>query len=291
MRASLFCFGLGYSAEALARRWLERGWEVVGTARDASRLAELEAMDIEAIAFDRSRPLPADALEDATHLLISVPPDAEGDPVLDMAETQIKAALPSLRWIGYLSTTGVYGDHGGGWVDETTPPAPAAERSRRRAAAEAAWLDYGRGHGIATHIFRLAGIYGPGRSVLDDIRAGTAQCIDRPGHWFSRIHVADIAGLLRAAIDYRGAERIFNVCDDEPAASADVVRYGCSLLGVPPPPPIPFERAVLSELALSFWADNKRVRNDRIKTEFGYRLLFPSYREGLRALTNASAGP
>ena len=278
MRASLFCFGLGYSAEALARRWLERGWEVVGTARDASRLAELEAMDIEAIAFDRSRPLPADALEDATHLLISVPPDAEGDPVLDMAETQIKAALPSLRWIGYLSTTGVYGDHQGALVDETTALNPNATRSRRRAESEVRW------RALGAHIFRLAGIYGPGRSALDDVRAGTAKRIVRPGQIFSRIHVEDIATVLEASMLHPRPGAIYNVCDDEAAPSADVVAYACALLGVEPPPEVPFDDAHMSPMALSFWADNKRVSNRLMHEELNVRLAYPTYREGLESL-------
>ena len=278
MRASLFCFGLGYSAEALARRWLERGWEVAGTARDASRLAELEAMDIEAIAFDRSRPLPADALEDATHLLISVPPDAEGDPVLDMAETQIKAALPSLRWIGYLSTTGVYGDHQGALVDEATALNPNASRSRRRAEAEVRW------RALGAHIFRLAGIYGPGRSALDDVRAGLAKRIVRPGQIFSRIHVEDIATVLEASMLHPRPGAIYNVCDDEPAPSAEVVAHACALLGVEPPPEIPFDEAHLSPMALSFWADNKRVSNQLMHDELRVRLAYPSYREGLKSL-------
>ena len=278
MRASLFCFGLGYSAEALARRWLERGWDVAGTARDPSRLAELEAMDIEAIPFDRTRPLPADALEDVTHLLVSVPPDAEGDPVLDMAEDQIKAALPTLRWIGYLSTTGVYGDHQGALVDETTPINPKATRSHRRAEAEVRW------RALGAHIFRLAGIYGPGRSALDDVRAGLAKRIVRPGQIFSRIHVEDIATVLEASMLHPRPGAIYNVCDDEAAPSSDVVAHACALLGVEPPPETPFENADMSPMALSFWADNKRVSNRLMHEELKVRLAYPTYREGLESL-------
>ena len=204
----LFCFGLGYSAEALARRWLQRGWDVAGTARDAARLAELEAMDIEAFPFDRDRRLPSGALEDVTHLLISVPPDAKGDPVLDMAETAIREALPELQWIGYLSTTGVYGDHDGALVDEAVPVNPNAARSRRRAEAEARW------QALGAHIFRLAGIYGPGRSALDDVRAGTAKRIVKSGQVFSRIHVEDIATVLEASMNRPRPGAIYNVCDD-----------------------------------------------------------------------------
>jgi len=274
----LFCFGLGYSAEALARRWLQRGWDVAGTARDAARLAELEAMDIEAFPFDRDRRLPSGALEDVTHLLISVPPDAEGDPVLDMAETAIREALPELQWIGYLSTTGVYGDHDGALVDEAVPVNPNAARSRRRAEAEARW------QALGAHIFRLAGIYGPGRSALDDVRAGTAKRIVKSGQVFSRIHVEDIATVLEASMNRPRPGAIYNVCDDEAAPSAEVVAHACALLGVEPPPEIPFEFAHLTPMALSFWADNKRVSNRLMHEELGVRLAYPSYREGLKSL-------
>jgi len=274
----LFCFGLGYSAEALARRWLQRGWDVAGTARDAARLAELEAMDIEAFPFDRDRRLPSGALEDVTHLLISVPPDAKGDPVLDMAETAIREALPELQWIGYLSTTGVYGDHDGALVDEAVPVNPNAARSRRRAEAEARW------QALGAHIFRLAGIYGPGRSALDDVRAGTAKRIVKSGQVFSRIHVEDIATVLEASMNRPRPGAIYNVCDDEAAPSAEVVAHACALLGVEPPPEIPFEFAHLTPMALSFWADNKRVSNRLMHEELGVRLAYPSYREGLKSL-------
>lgn len=274
----LFCFGLGYSAEALARRWLQRGWDVAGTARGGARLAELEAMDIEAFPFDRDRRLPTGALEEVTHLLISVPPDAEGDPVLDMAEAAIREALPELQWIGYLSTTGVYGDHDGALVDETTTPKPNAARSQRRAEAEARW------QALGAHIFRLAGIYGPGRSALDDVRTGTAKRIVKPGQVFSRIHVEDIATVLEASMARPRPGAIYNVCDDEAAPSAEVVAHACALLGVEPPPEVPFEFAHLTPMALSFWADNKRVSNRLMHEELGVHLAYPSYREGLKSL-------
>jgi nucleoside-diphosphate-sugar epimerase len=290
----LFCFGLGYSAIALCRLLRREGWRLAGTARTAEKLAELADAGIEAFPFGDGQTLARDALQGATHLLISIPPTSEGDPVLSACAGQLAEAAPALRWIGYLSTTGVYGDHGGGWVDEDTPAAPSSERGRRRVKAERDWLAFGEAHGIKTQIFRLAGIYGPGRSVLDDIRAGRAQCIERPGQLFGRIHVEDIARILQAAIARPCGFTIFNVCDDLPASSADVVRYGCALLGVAPPPVLPFERAELSDMAKSFWADNKKVRNDRIKQALGVTLLYPSYREGLASLmslTKSSAEP
>lgn len=275
MPLSLFCFGLGYSAEALARRCLAKGWRVAGTAREPGRLADLAAMGIRAVTFDRERPLPADALHGVTHLLTSVPPDGQGDAVLDGCREQIRAAEP--EWIGYLSTTGVYGDCQGGWVDEQSPLHPSSERARRRVAAEAEWLALG----LPVHVFRLAGIYGPGRSVLEDIRAGTAKRIVKPGQLFSRIHVEDIATVLEASIARPRGGAIYNVCDEEAAMPQTVVAHGCALLRVTPPPELPFEQAALSPMAQTFWADNKRVCNDLIKSELGVRFSFPSYREGL----------
>jgi nucleoside-diphosphate-sugar epimerase len=282
MSARLFCFGLGFSARHVIARL--PGWTVAGSVTRPEGLAALAADAIDAVAFSDDHPLPPDALTEATHLLLSIPPGTGGDPVLRRCERELEEAAPGVKWIGYLSTTGVYGDHAGAWVDETTPPSPSSERSHRRAAAEQDWLDFGRQHQIPTQIFRLAGIYGPGRSVLDDVRAGRAQAIDRPGHLFSRIHVEDIATAVVAGMSRPEAGPIFNVCDDEPAASADVVRFACGLLGVAPPVAIPFEQARLSPMAQSFWADNKRVRNDLMKQALGVSLRFPTYREGLRAI-------
>lgn len=272
----LFCFGLGYSAGILARRALAKGWAVAGTAREPARVRLLAESGVESHRFDRDHALPEAALNGVTHLLVSVPPDADGDPVLDMAADAVKAAAPV--WIGYLSTTGVYGDHQGGWIDERTPLKPTSPRSLRRAEAERRWLDLG------AHIFRLAGIYGPGRSVLDDVRAGTAQCIVKPGQVFSRIHVEDIATVLEASIIRPRPGAIYNVCDDEAAPSHEVVAHACHLLGVAPPPEIPFEQAALTPMAQSFWADNKRVGNRLLHEELGVELTYPSYREGLESL-------
>ena len=275
----LFCFGLGYSADGLAARLRAAGWSVAGTTRSAAKRDALAARGIEAFAFDGSSPLPEGALAGATHVLVSSPPEASGDLVLSRHAADLRHA----RWTGYLSTTGVYGDHAGAWVDESTPPAPQSPRSLWRAAAEAAWL----ASGLPVQVFRLAGIYGPGRSQFDDLRAGRARRIVKAGHLFSRIHVDDIAGVLEASILRPNPGAVYNVCDDEPAASADVVEFAASLLGIAPPPPIALEQAELSPMAASFWADNKRVRNDRMKRELEFSLLYPTYREGLRAVLEA----
>ena len=278
----LFCFGLGYSARRLAERLLTRGWRVAGTTRSGAKVAALAEAGIEAFLFDRGRPLddPAAALAGTTHLLSSVPPDADGDPVLGQHGADI-ARAPGLQWVGYLSTTGVYGDRDGGWVDEDSALTPSGERGRRRLAAERVWLAL---FGHPAHLFRLAGIYGPGRSALDTVRAGTAKRIDKPGQVFSRIHVADIATVLEASIAKPNPGRAYNLCDDEAAPPAEVIEYACRLLGQPPPPLVPFDDAELSPMARSFYADNKRVSNRRIKEELGVRLAYPDYKAGLRAL-------
>jgi nucleoside-diphosphate-sugar epimerase len=278
---SLFVFGLGYSAERLGRALLGRGWTVAGTTRDAGRAEALSDAGFRIHRFDRDHPLAdlAGALAGATHLLSSVPPDADGDPVLDRHGPDL-ARLDGVAWAGYLSTTGVYGDHGGGWVDETSPLQPNGERGRRRVAAEAAW----RGLGLPVHLFRLAGIYGPGRSVLDTVRAGQARRIDKPGQVFSRIHVDDIVTVLLASMARPSPGAAYNVCDDEPAPPAVVVEHACRLLGVEPPPLVPFATVELGPMARSFWADSKRVSNRRIREELGVRLAFPTYRAGLEAL-------
>jgi nucleoside-diphosphate-sugar epimerase len=285
MKPALFCFGLGYTALALARRLQGEGWRITGTCRQAKRQEALAGLGIETWIFDRDRPLAdsAAALAGCTHLLSSVPPDESGDPVLDLHGPDI-ASRSGLAWIGYLSTTGVYGDRQGGWVDEESALEPTGERGRRRVAAEAGWLALGQRAGLPVHLFRLAGIYGPGRSAFDALRTGRAQRIDKPGQVFSRIHVADIVQILEASMARPRAGAIYNLCDDDPAAPADVIAHAAALLGVAPPPLIPFAEAKLSEMARSFYDDNKRVRNDRIKQELGVRLIYPGYRAGLAAI-------
>ncbi len=281
----LFCFGFGYCARALAKTLRAEGWRISGTCRSPARQARLQARGIAAHRFDRGHPLddPAGAFDGVSHVLHSVPPDAEGDPVLRAHGVEI-AQLPGLQWFGYLSTTGVYGDRGGDWVDEDSELRPTGERGRRRVAAEAGWnalLSLGY---FPLHVFRLAGIYGPRRSALDSVRDRTAKRIVKPGQVFSRIHVDDIVQVLRAAMarPYPGA--VYNLCDDDPAPPWEVIDYAAELLGMAPPPAVPFEQAQLSDMGRSFYDDNKRVRNERIKRELGVRLTYPSYRDGLRAL-------
>jgi nucleoside-diphosphate-sugar epimerase len=277
----LFCFGLGYSAGVLARGLLRSGWSVAGTTRSGEAAEPGAAVQ----AYDREHPLadPAAALAGATHVLVSVPPDAAGDPVLDRHGGDI-ARLAGVRWVGYLSTTGVYGDRGGALVDESADLRPSGERQRRRVPAETGWHALGESAGLPVHIFRLAGIYGPGRSAFDALRAGTAHRIEKPGLVFSRIHVEDIAAVLRASMARPDPGAVYNVCDDDPAAPAEVVAHAASLLGVEPPPLVPLDAADLSPMARSFYADSRRVDNARIKRELGVRLAYPSYREGLAAL-------
>jgi nucleoside-diphosphate-sugar epimerase len=282
----LFCFGLGYVAQALAGRLRAKGWTVSGTVRDASKAAALAAQGIDVTAFADEHPLPEAALTGVTHILLSAPPDEHGDPAARACGEQFAAVAGQLAWIGYLSTTGVYGDRGGGWVDESTPVAPSSQRSRWRVDAEKTWLDFGRRTGAATHIFRLSGIYGPGRSAIDALKAGTAKRVAKPGQVFARIHVDDIASVLEASIARPAAGAIYNLADDEPAAPADVVTFAADLLGVPPPPLVPFDDAMLTPMSRSFFADNRRVRNDRIKRELGVSLRYPTYREGLRAIAS-----
>lgn len=287
----LFCFGLGFSARALADRLIAgkgvaAGWQVAGTTRSAEKAAELRAAGLEAVLFDRDRPLDPALLAGTTHVLVSIAPGEGGDPVLDRHAADI-AALPNLQWIGYLSTTGVYGDWQGAEVDETSELRGAKGRNRRRIEAEAAWLALQAEKGLPVHVFRLAGIYGPGRSALDQVRAGRARRIDRPGHLFSRIHVDDIARALLASMARPNPGRIYNVCDDAPAAAAEVTAYACELLGVEPPPLIALEDAELSPMALSFWEDNRLVSNRRLHEELGVTLAYPDYRAGLDAILAA----
>ncbi len=284
----LFIFGFGDTAQQLARAARPRGCTAIGTVRSADKLQALRAGGHETLRFASDAPLqdPALAFAGITHLLCSIPPDAAGDPALTAHADDLARHAPGLRWIGYLSTTGVYGDHGGAWIDESTPAAPTSDRARRRLAAERQWLDLGARLTVATHIFRLPGIYGPGRSALDQVRAGTARRIARAGQVFSRIHIADIAATVLASMQQPRPGAIYNVADDEPSPQADVVAFACTLLGVPPPPLVDYAaiEASLSPMARSFYAESRRVRNTLIKRELGVTLAFPTYREGLRAI-------
>jgi len=277
---NLFCFGFGYSARALAARLDKLAWKVSATSRDPEGVAEINAQGFRGLLFDSKLQI----APEVTHLLISAPPDENGDPVLNLHQEQLQELSKQLKWVGYLSTTGVYGDRGGDWVDEDSPLEPSTARGQRRLDAEKSWLRLHNDFGLPVHLFRLAGIYGPGRNQLLTVLNGSAKRIIKPGQIFSRIHVDDIAGVLAASIAKPNPGRAYNVCDDEPCSPQDVVTYAAALLGLPVPPEIPFEDANLSPMARSFYADSKRVSNKRTKNELGYKLLYPNYREGLSAL-------
>lgn len=302
MAKKLFCFGLGYSATALARRLQGDGWQVAGTCRTPQKCEVLKAEGIDARVFDGSQPI--DGLEQmlsgVTHVLSSIPPRAPQpasepgsgvgqhtvcDPVI-AHHYQDLMVVSGLQWLGYLSTTGVYGDTAGAEVDEDSPLNPTSDRGRHRVEAEAAWLTLHRERGLAVHVFRLAGIYGPGRSVLDQVRENVAKCIDKPDHRFSRIHRDDIVETLMASIARPDGGAVYNVCDDLPAPQAAVVTHASRLLGKPAPPLIPFDEAAktMSPMALSFWRDNRRVSNRRIKEVLGVKLHHPTFREGLEQI-------
>lgn len=284
---TLLSFGHGYSARTLARLLLPRGWRIIGTCRTPEKAAALEAEGVEPRIWpggdDPAPDLSAD-MAAASHVLSSVPPAEAGDPVL--ADWRAALAAESFEWVGYLSTVGVYGDHGGGWVDETTPVNPSTERGQRRVDAERAWQGIA---GLPVHVFRIAGIYGPGRGPFAKVRAGTARRIVKPGQVFSRIHVEDIARVLAASMDRPDPGAVYNLCDDDPAPPQDVIAFAATLLGLPPPPEVPFEEADLSPMGRSFYSESKRVANDRIKTDLGVRLRYPDYRAGLAALLEAEA--
>ena len=282
----LFCFGCGYSARVFAARFKARGGAVAGTCRTPDKAARLAASGIVPFLFGGGAPL-ADAsaaLSGTTHLLISTPPDENGDPVLAAHAEDLLKIAPGIEWAGYLSTTGVYGDRQGGWVDETTPLDPAVTRSDRRVKAEAAWTEFANSSGLPLHIFRLAGIYGPGRNQLTSVIDGSARRIVKEGQIFSRIHVEDIANVLDASIARPNPGAIYNVCDDEPAPAPDVVAHAAELLGRAPPPEVPFEKADLSPMGRSFYMSSRRVSNRRIHEELGVALDYPTYREGLKSL-------
>jgi nucleoside-diphosphate-sugar epimerase len=285
----LFCFGFGYTAEHLATTLLQRGdWEIAGTTRDKDKKDELRARGIDACLFERDFPLgdPLYMLRGTTHLLLSVPPDSEGDPVYRQHANDI-ARLKTLEWAGYLSATSVYGDRNGGWVDEGSETRPSSIRGSRRARAESQWQELRTRVGIPLHIFRLAGIYGPGRSALDSVRAGIARRVDKPGQAFSRAHIGDIVRVLLASMDAPDPGNIYNVCDDHPAPSHEVIASACELLNIDPPPLVPFEEANLPPMARSFYRDNKRVRNNKIKDRLGVVLQYPDYETGLKACLEA----
>jgi nucleoside-diphosphate-sugar epimerase len=287
---SLFCFGLGYSATALASRVAARGWRISATTTSPAGVGRITGLGYDP--FLLAGPTGAAsslgaALAQSTHALVSAPPQPEGDPTLTRFSDQI-AASPTLEWIGYLSTIGVYGDWNGDWIDEEAPLRPTSERSIRRAAAEQEWLALGATTGKRVIVFRLAGIYGPGRSAVDNILDGSARRIIKDGQIFNRIHRDDIAGVLEAAIERTPRHAIYNVTDDLPAPPQDVIAYAADLLGRPHPPAVAYEDARLSPMGASFYAENKRVSNARAKGDLRWQLAYPTYREGLEAIALAA---
>ncbi|PVA07749.1 SDR family oxidoreductase [Thalassorhabdomicrobium marinisediminis] len=280
MTRTLLSFGHGYSARALARR-LDEDWRIIGTTRSEDKAAALLAEGTEPRIWPGANLTPA--LDAATHLLISAGPSEDGDPVLAQLKDEIAARREQFTWVGYLSTTGVYGDHQGGWVDEDTPLAPSTRRGQLRVEAEAAW----QAMDLPLHIFRLAGIYGPGRGPFAKVRNQTARRIIKDGQVFSRIHVDDIAQVLAASIAHPDPGAIYNLCDDDPAPPQDVIAYAAELLGMPIPPAQDFASAEMSPMARSFYAESKKVRNDRIKSDLGITLIHPTYRAGLKALLDS----
>ena len=285
----LFCFGYGYSCDYLGHELMQQGeWRVSGTTRDPEKRELLKSRGVEAHLFDYNTPLPdlLYTLRDVTHIIISTPPSDNGDPTFNLHAQDI-LKLPNLEWIGYLSTTGSYGDRDGRWVDENSETRPTTKRGSRRLNVEQQWLSLFHSHALPVHIFRLAGIYGPGRSALDSVRSGVARRIDKPGHAFSRIHVEDIVQILLASMFSAKPGEIYNICDDMPAPSHEVIDYACQLLRYQSPPLIPFDQADLAPITLSFYKDNKRVRNDKIKKELGVALKYKDYKEGLQACLDA----
>ena len=279
MTKTLLSFGHGYSARALSRILLPQDWRIIGTTRDEDKAVRLMNEGIEPRIWPGADMIPA--LNAATHILISAGPDDAGDPVLAQLETEVATRAGQFEWVGYLSTTGVYGDHDGDWVDEETPLTPATKRGIARVVAEAAWQAIAD---LPLHIFRLAGIYGPGRGPFAKVRNGTARRIIKQGQVFSRTHVADIARILAASIKKPNIGSIYNVCDNDPAPPEDVIAYAAELLGMPIPEAIDYETADMTPMARSFYAESKKVRNDKIKTELGVELLYPDYKTGLKAL-------
>jgi len=282
----LFVFGYGYVARRLGARLAAEGWSVAGTTRSGADPTAGDGVALHAHGPDKPLDAANADLQAATHILMSAPPGESGDPVLPLLADAIGTA-GDLAWVGYLSTTGVYGDHNGGEVDETTPTNPTGERGGRRVKAEDTW----QALAPPAHVFRLPGIYGPGRSAIDQIRSGRARPILKPGHKFSRAHVDDIVETVVASMRRPRAGAVYNVTDDLPAESAEVIAYAAKLMGVPAPQPIPFEEAELSPMAASFYRDNKTVANGLIKRELGVHLRYPTYKEGLAAiLADYSAG-
>ncbi|GAB5471201.1 MAG: SDR family oxidoreductase [Rhodospirillales bacterium] len=285
----LFIFGLGYSAGAVARRALAAGWQVTGTTRDAAKAKDLEGDGLNVLLLspvDERTALSA-ALADSTHLLSSAAPGEAGDPILEAYRDTLLDNAESLRWIGYLSSLSVYGDRQGAWVEETTRAEPSSAVGRRRLEAEQAWGEFAKSLALPLAVFRIAGIYGPGRNLLRDLKAGKARQVTKPGQVFNRIHVADIAGAVLAAMERPERSGVFNLADREPAAQSQVVQEAARLLGVAAPPATPVAEANLSPMAQRFWSENRRVSAHRLTKDLDYALRYPTYREGLAGLLSS----
>lgn len=279
MDKTLLSLGHGYSARALAQRLIPQGWRIIGTTRSAEKLDDIAATGVDPVLWPGADITPL--LGQVQNVLVSAGPGPDGDPVLGAMRDHISAVAPHLRWAGYLSTTGVYGDHGGDWVDEDTPLTPATKRGLARVRAEAEWQAI---PDLPLHIFRLAGIYGPGRGPFAKVRKGTARRIIKAGQVFSRIHVEDIALALEVSIRTPQPGAIYNLCDDDPAPPQDVIGHAANLLGVALPQAEEFATAEMTPMARSFYAESKKVRNDRIKRALGWSPQFPDYKSGLADL-------
>jgi nucleoside-diphosphate-sugar epimerase len=285
----LFCFGLGYCASVLGGRLRKKGWTVSGTTTHPDKMAALKAQGFQPYWFDSRSAADdiAQALSASTHVLMSIPPDAEGDPALRHFGAAIGKSA-ALGWIGYFSTVGVYGDALGDWVNEDTEPNPGTERGKRRLIAENAWAELANSCGKTLVVYRLPGIYGPGRSAIDQLRAGTARRIFKPGQFTNRVHVADIATAVEASLNLSPGTHVYNVTDDMPAPPQDVVAYGAELLGVPCTPATDLSDEAVSPATRSFYIENKKVSNARMKAELGVKLAYPTYVEGLKAIASLS---
>lgn len=288
---NLLIFGLGYTASHFAARYGERFAKITGTFRSTAPHEKLPDLPgVTRLSYDGLAGSPAveAAIAEATHILTSIAPDDDGDPVLRHFGSALRQA-PKLQWIGYLSTVGVYGDAGGAWIDETAPLRPTMARNAMRVDVEKEWLALSKAGNPAVQLFRLAGIYGPGRNAVVNLKRGSARRVVKPGQVFNRIHVEDIAGAVAAGMEKSGTGPAFNVTDNEPAPPQDVVTYAAELLGMTPPVEIAYDEAQMTPMARSFYGENKRVSNRRVREELGYALRYPTYREGIRACFDADA--